>query len=362
MRSCGFPCWPAVLALLGGSLWFGAAHAQEEPLTVVSWGGVYTESQVHAYYEPFTERTGVPIDSVDYDGNFNDVIEQVESGDIEWHVVDVTLADAIRGCEGGYLEPIPPSILPPAPDGTPAMEDFLPNTLHECAVGLIVWSTVFVYDAGRFAEDDRPNSIADVFDLDAYPGTRGFRRTPRNTIEWALMADGVAPEDVYRVMNSPAGIDRAYATLDGIRDDIRWWEDGSAPQEWLADGSVAITAAYNGRVFNSIVQEGRNWDYVWDGQIWEIDLWVIPRGAPNLSRILEFVAFSTGTQPLADQTEYVSYAPVRRSSLPMVRREYQPHMPTAPGNFRNALQNDFIWWSENQARMDERFDAWLGDQ
>jgi len=351
-------------AVLAGLVVIPTANLQadaDESLTVVSWGGVYTESQVYAYYEPYTERTGVEINSVDYAGDFNDVIEQVESGEIEWQVVDVTLADAIRGCDGGYLEPIPPSILPPAPDGTPAMDDFLPNTLHECAVGLILWSTLFVYDRDQFPEDEAPSSIADVFDLDAYPGVRGFRRTPRNTLEWALMADGVDPDDVYAVMQDDAGIDRAFAMLDTIRDEIRWWEDGSAPQEWLADQEVAITAAYNGRMFNPIVQEGENWDYIWDGQIWEIDLWAVPRGAPNLSRILDFVAFTTGTEPLAEQTEIVSYAPARRSSLPLVRSEYQPHMPTAPANFRNALQNNFLWWAENQERMDERFDAWLGE-
>lgn len=352
----------SVLALAAALSMVPAAHSDEpDPLTIVSWGGVYTDSQRYAYYEPFTERTGIPIESVDYAGDFNEVIDQVESGEVTWSAVDVTLADAIRGCDGGYLEPIPPSILEPAPDGTPPMDDFLPNTLHECAVGLILWSTLFVYDVDQFPGGDEPGSIADVFDLESYPGPRGFRRTSRNTLEWALMADGVAPEEVYMVLDTDEGVERAYAMLDSIRDDIRWWEDGSLPQQWLDEGSVAMTAAYNGRVFNSIVHEGRNWNYIWDGQIWEIDLWAVPRGAPNLARILEFVRFSTGTEPLAAQTEVVSYAPARRSSLPLVRPEYQSHLPTAPGNFRNALQNDFEWWARHQDRMDEHFNAWLGE-
>lgn len=350
----------ALLALGAGAV--RADDAEEDPITIVSWGGTYTESQEHAYYEPFTEETGIPIDSVDYDGNFDDVIEQVESGSVDWQLVDVTLADAIRGCNGGYLEPIPPDILPPAPDGTPAMEDFLPNTLHECAVGMILWSTLFVYDVEDFPEDEQPRTIADVFDTDSYPGERGFRKTPRNTLEWALMADGVDPDDVYEVMREEDGIDRAFDKLDTIRDEIRWWEDGTTPREWLAEDEVPISAIYNGRAFNAMVHEDQDWEYIWDGQIWEIDLWAIPRGAPDLSNVLEFVAFATSTEPLAAQTEIMSYAPARRSSLPLVRSEYQRHMPTAPANFRNAVQNNFIWWSENQERMDERFDAWLGEE
>lgn len=346
------------LGLIGLTPAVGAA--EQEPITVVSWGGVYQESQRESYMKPFTEKTGIPIEEDEYGGDFDDVIAQVESGDVKWSVVDVTLADAIRGCEGGYLEPIPPTILPPAPNGTPAIEDFLPNTLHECAVGEILWSTLFAYNTTAFS-GEAPDTVEDVFNTNAFPGKRGLRKTPRNNIEWALMADGVAPRDVYEELRTDAGVQRAFSKLDELRGSIEWWESGSKPQEWLDDGTVSISAAYNGRIFNAVVKQGKSFDYIWDGQIWEIDLWVIPRGADNLANILEFVAFSTGTRPLAEQTEYVSYAPARKSSLPLIRQEYRSHMPTSPANFRNSLQNDFIWWAENQQRMDERFDAWLGE-
>jgi len=337
---------------------FAAEGEGPDPITVVSWGGVYQKSQREAYFKPFTEKTGIPMKEATYPGDFDKVIEQVESGDVQWDVVDVTLADAIRGCEGGYLEPIPPSILPPAPDGTPAMKDFLPNTLHECAVGEILWSTLWAYNNNAY-KGETPDTVEDVFNVEKFPGKRGMRKTPRNNLEWALMADGVAPEDVYSVLSTDEGVDRAFAKLDSIRDQVQWWSDGSKPQEWLADGTVNISTAYNGRVFNAIVKQNKPLEYIWDGQMWEIDLWVIPRGADNLANILRFVSFATGTRPLAEQTEYVSYAPARKSSLPLVRREYQSHMPTAPGNFRNALQNNFLWWAGNQEAMDERFNAWL---
>lgn len=346
---------PALALLLVPAL---AARADPQPLTIVSWGGVYQESQREAYFEPFTEKTGIPIREDEYTGDFDAVIEQVESGNVTWDLVDVTLADAIRGCENGYLEPIPPSILPPAPDGTPAMQDFLPNTLHECAVGEILWSTLWAYNRESFP-GEAPDSVADVFDTERFPGARGMRKTPRNNLEWALMASGVAPEDVYARLRTEAGIERAFAALDSIRERIRWWESGSTPQQWLAEGEISVSTAYNGRVFNAIVKQDQPFAYIWDGQIWEIDLWVIPRGADNLADVLEFVAFATGTRPLAEQAEYVSYAPARKSSLPLVRPEYQSHMPTAPANFRNALQNDFLWWAEHQEEMDERFNAWL---
>lgn len=357
-RICTIPvlACAALTALAPG----GPAAAEDRAITVVSWGGIYQKSQREAYFKPFMDETGIAIEEQEYDGDFDDVIVQVESGDVTWDVVDVTLADAIRGCEGGYLEPIPPSILPPSPDGTPAMEDFLPNTLHECAVGEILWSTLWAYNVEAF-DGDGPRTVQDAFDIERFPGRRGMRRTPRNNLEWALMADGVEPESVYGILGTDEGVERAFTRLDSIRQEIEWWQDGSSPQEWLASGRVTISTAYNGRVFNAIVKQDQPFDYIWDGQIWEIDLWAVPRGARNLASVLEFVAFATSTRPLAAQSEYVSYAPARKSSLPLVRREYQPHMPTAPGNFRNALQNNFLWWAENQEKMDERFNAWLAE-
>jgi len=348
----------AACTFAGAALAASGSGGDNGAIRITSWGGVYQKSQREAYFKPFTKKTGIPIKEDKYDGNFDAVIKQVKSGNVHWDLVDVTLADAIRGCNNGDLEPIPPSILPPAPDGTPAMQDFLPNTLQECAVGEILWSTLWAYNKKAFGKNP-PKTVEDVFNVDKFPGKRGMRKTPRNNLEFALMADGVAPKDVYSTLSTDAGVKRAFAKLDSIRDHIKWWQDGSKPQKWLADGTVTLSTAYNGRIFNSIVKKDEPLAYVWDGQLWQIDLWAIPRGAKHLANVLKFVSFSTGTKPLAAQTEYVSYAPARKSSLPLVRPAYQKYMPTAPGNFRNAVQSNFLWWADHQKSMNERFDAWL---
>ena len=72
-----------------------------------------------------------------------------------------------------------------------------------------------------------------------------------------------------------------------------WWEAGAQPPQMLADGEVVMTSAYNGRLFNAIVKEKKPFVIVWDGQIWALDVWGIPKGAPNLQEALEFVKYST---------------------------------------------------------------------
>ncbi|MEM9205650.1 MAG: ABC transporter substrate-binding protein [Pseudomonadota bacterium] len=340
-----------------------AAHATD--LTVVSWGGAYTKSQVEAYHKPFTAETGTNIISEDYNGGIAEIKAQVEAGNVTWDVVDVELSDAVRACDEGLAEPIDKSILPPAPDGTPATEDFIAGTLDvECAVPTIVWSTIFAYDSSKI--ETGPTTIADFFDLEAFPGKRGLRKSPKANLEMALMADGVAGEDVYEVLSTPEGIDRAFAKLDSIKSEVVWWEAGAQPPQLLADGEVAMTTAYNGRIFNAVASEDKPFNIVWDGQVWDLDLWIIPKGAPNKDAALEFVKYSTDTQRLADQASWISYGPTRQSSSSLVGSFHDnpdlkmaPQMPTAPENFTNAIQNDFEFWADYQDELNERFNAWL---
>ena len=339
----------------------GAALASES-ITVVSWGGAYTKSQVEAYHKPWMAKTGNQVVSEDYNGGLAEIKAQVEAGTVTWDLVDVELSDAIRGCDEGLLEEIDHSILPAAPDGTPASEDFIEGALSDCAVANIVWSTVFAYDSSKTPGVD---SIDDLFDLEAFPGKRGLRKNPKSLLEMALMADGVPAADVYATLETDEGVDRAFAKLDTIKDSVVWWEAGAQPPQLLADGEVVMTTAYNGRIFNAAAGEGKPFEVVWDGQIMDFDLWVMPKGAPNKEAALDFLAYSTDTQRLADQASWISYGPARKSSGPLVglyndgKTEMGPHMPTAEANLANALVNNFEFWADNQDELNERFNAWL---
>jgi putative spermidine/putrescine transport system substrate-binding protein len=350
-------------SILGAGLLIGATAANAGDITVVSWGGAYTKSQIEAYHKPWIAKTGNGIKSEDYSGGIAEIKAQVEAGNVTWDIVDVELSDAIRACDDGLLEVIDHSTLPAGADGTPATEDFLEGTLHECAVANIVWSTIFAYDKTKIANG--PTTIADFFDLEKFPGKRGMRKGAKPNLEFALMADGVAAKDVYDVLETPEGVDRAFAKLSTIKDSVVWWEAGAQPPQLLADGEVAMTTAYNGRIFNAVANEDKPFEIVWDGQIWDLDLWVIPKGAKNKDLALDFLKFSTATEQLAKQASYISYGPARMSSAPLVGKfegkdiDMGPQMPTAPKNLANAVQNNFDFWADNADQLNERFNAWL---
>jgi putative spermidine/putrescine transport system substrate-binding protein len=359
---------PAITKVLPGlALWavaLGPLQAQEPAtppsLTVVSWGGAYTRSQILSYVVPYEQQAGARIEVEDYNGGLDQIRAQVDSYNTRWDLVDMELPDVIRGCEEGLLEKIDHSMLPAAPDGTPAQEDFLPGLLPECGVGQVVFSTVMAYDTTRFA-DEPPQSLKDFFDTSKYPGKRGLRRTPRINLEWALMADGVAPEKVYETLSTAEGVQQALEKLDDIKSHIVWWESGAEPAQLLANGEVAMTSAWNGRIADAI-DKGTPAAIVWDHQVWEFDLWAIPKRTRNhnLQSVLDFVTFATTTERLAEQAKYIAYGPARKSSMGLVPEEARPELPTAEVNTATALHLDGQWWAENQSRLERQFNEWVG--
>ncbi len=342
----------AVWLTLGGPV---AAH---DGITIASWGGAYTRSQMLAYVKPFRKETGRQVFMVDFNGGLDEVRNQVESANVTWDVVSLQLSDAVSGCEEGLLEKIDAAALPPAPDGTPAAQDFLPGGLHECAVGDILWSTVVAYQSERY-KDDPPTTIADFFDLKKFPGPRGLRRTPQVNLEWALMADGVASDLVYATLSTEEGIERAFQVLDLIKLQAVWWEAGSEPARLLADDRVVMTSGYNGRLYVAAQLKGQDLAILWDGQVRDLNLWGIPKGSDRLTEALEFIKFATDTQRLADQALHIAYGPARASSMNLINDEVKPSLPTAPANIDNVLQFDSQWWAEHHEEMQRRFDAWL---
>ncbi|WP_138471426.1 ABC transporter substrate-binding protein [Poseidonocella sp. HB161398] len=352
--------------ILTSALVAAGVAAQAEELAVMSWGGAYSKSQVEAYHKPFTEKTGVTVVDVVADNPATPIKAQVEAGNVTVDVADVEYADAMALCDEGLLEEIDPSILAAGADGTAAMDDFLPGAVTDCFVATIVFSTMYAYDDTVFT-GEKPTTIADFFDLEKFPGKRGLRKTPKVNLEMALMADGVAPDEVYDMLETDEGLDRAFAKLDTIKDSVVWWEAGAQPPQLLADGEVAMTTAYNGRIFAAAVSEGKPFVSVFNGQVYEYDGYVIPLGAPNKDLAMEFLAFATQTQQLADQAKWISYGPARKSSGPLVglfedgKTEMGPYMPTAEQNLEVALPSNFEFWADRNVELSERFNAWLAN-
>ncbi|MEJ2534283.1 MAG: ABC transporter substrate-binding protein [Gammaproteobacteria bacterium] len=346
-----------VLATLGLVLCgVPAGEAQDRELTVVSWGGSYTRSQILGFVRAYEQATGVDVEMIDYEGGIDEIRSQVRSWNVKWDVVDLEMLSALDACEEGLLEPIDAAKLKPAPDGTPPQEDFLEGALIECGAGNVAASTIIAYDRTRISRP--PASLADFFDVDEFPGQRGLRRTPQTNLEWALLADGVSPDRVYDALGTKEGLDRAFEVLGRIKPFVEWWRLGEDAVRLLETGQVVMTSAYNGRI-SAAAERGRPFAIVWDRQVTFMDVWGIPRNGERTDLAMDFVRFATATESLAAQASHIDYGPLRRSSLELLDEATRAKLPTAPENRKTAFRRDPAWWAEHMAELGPRFERWV---
>ena len=352
----------------------GAAYADDHmasDMTLVSWGGAYQNSQIKAYAEPYMEMN--PGVSITWDESSAEAVAKLramnEANNVTWDLVDVVAADAMRLCDEGLaMEIDPDEVLADAPDGTSAEDDFGDLLVSDCFIPQIVYSTTFGYREDLVpAGTPAPTDICALFDTETYPGMRSLEKRPINNMEWALLCDGVAKDEVYSVLETEEGQQRALDKLATIKDSVIWWSAGADTPQLLADGEVFMGSTYNGRLFSAIVEQDQPIAMLWDAQVFDLDGWIIPAGLPEdrLNRVLDFVKFATDTQRLADQAKYISYGPARFSSAPLVGKHAElgidmaPHMPTDPENAKNTFLYNYEFWADYRDDIDAKFQAWL---
>lgn len=349
-------------AALAVSFCLASPASADSTLNVATWGGAYGQSQEIAFFEPFAKETGTTIATEIYDGNLGKLKTMID-GDTPIDVVDVSGGALDKLCGDGVLERINVSSLGAAPDGQSVEEDFLPGSLSDCGVASVAWSTAIAFNREAFPKG-QPTHISALLDTARFPGTRGLRNNPRYTLELALLADGVPPESVYSELGTAAGADRAFTALDKIKDDVRFWNRADQPITWLLENKAVMVAGYSGRIFRAAIGDQNRIGILWDGQIYDIDAWAIPKAAKNKKEAMQFISFAMSPARLAAQAQLIAYGPMRKSAVEMVGKhpiidvEVRPFLPTAPENLEKALKFDESWWDANGAALTARFTAW----
>lgn len=351
--------------------------AEPNALAVTTWEGAYAASQRLAYFKPFTEETGIPIKAKTYDGSL-DAIKKIIAKPGGADLIDVSSGVLAKLCNQELLAPINVAKLPPAGGrgaaepgesepavtaSTPVEADFIEDAVSSCGVASMAWAATMVFDKQALGAK-APAKAEDLFDAESFPGRRALPKGPRYTLELALLGDGVAPSDVYPTLATSAGQDRAFATLDKIRSKIVWWSDPATPLRLIRQGKVAMGIAYTGRIFRNAVEAPSQIGIVWDGQIYELDHWAIPKTSRRKKDAVDFIAFASRPDRLAAHAALTAYGPARKSALPLVGShpvvgvEMARFLPTMPEHLENALRYDQSWWDKHGAEIEARFEAW----
>ena len=198
-----------------------------------------------------------------------------------------------------------------------------------------------------------PATWSDFWDLDRFPGKRALRRSPQWMLEIALLADGVAPDQLY-----PLDVDRAFRSLDRIAPAVVVFDAWSEPVDLLASGAAALAVGTNGR-FLTAAEAGASVGISWQQEIVASDYFVIAKGSRHKAAAQKLVQYAVGPEAQARIPRYIDYGPVSRRALDAVPADVLPHLPTAPANFRQAVIFDAGWWREHGEEAGRRYAAWL---
>ena len=335
-------------AILGATLAAGVAVAAgvaiaADSITFVAWGGTTQERQMAVWGESFTELTGTAV-VADGPTDYGKLKAMVESGNVVWDVVDVEADFAYRAAQEGLLEPIDFTVV----DKT----NLDPRYTFEYGTGNFYYAFVLAYNKEALG-GNVPQTWADFFDIEKFPGKRSVIGWPSTGIvEMALLADGVAPEDLY-----PLDIDRAFAKLATIRDHIVFWNSGAESQQLLASGEAPICFCWDTRVSVLMQEEGgENIGMSWNQAIATGDMLVIPKGSPNKDLAMQFIANATTAENQATFAKAALLSPINLQAVDMLDAETMDAI--AFGHLDGQIEIDLNYWVGNADAVTEAWNKW----
>jgi putative spermidine/putrescine transport system substrate-binding protein len=335
----------AATGAVAQSGWPRSSHAQSKQLVVCSWGGAYQEAQRKTMFQPFEKETGIKIIEAS-PTDYGKLKAMVQSGNVEWDLVDVGDLNVIAGMKDNLLEPLDYQTID--------TKGVFPQVVHKYGIGTIYYSTVLAYSTKKYAKGDHPKTWAQFWDVKAFPGPRTMRNNPADNLEFALLADDVPIDKIY-----PLDVERAFRAMDRIKKHVNvWWTTGAQPAQLLSDGEVELATSWSGRIF-AVQKQGAKAALEWNQGKLQWDSWVIPRGSRNKDGAMKFIAWSTQPKPQAAIANEIPYGPVNQKAFEFIGAPAAKDMPTAPENAKRQLMVDPAWWGEHRNVLVERWNAWL---
>lgn len=337
-------CCLAVIMIFAALSLSGCSQSSNT-LVVVTWGGASTDAQREAIFKPFEKEYNckiVEVTPVDY-GKFQ---AMVESGKIEWDVVDCDTDFAIRAEKNGWLEKLDYSKI--------NSNCVSKEMVRDCSIASYTYGYSLGYNNQKFSDGKQPKTWADFWDVDKFPGERTMWKYPVGTLEIALLADGVEMQDLY-----PLDIDRAFNSLDKIKADITlWWSSASQTTQGLCDGSIEIGAMMAGRILeasdnNAPINLEFNQTAIYQ------DSWIVPKGCQNKDLAMEFISFAMDAERQANLAKLYPYAPSMEEGYSFLTDAEKSRQPGNPDVVDTQFYINYEYWAENYDEINERFQEWL---
>jgi putative spermidine/putrescine transport system substrate-binding protein len=325
----------------------GTAQAQTRDLTVVGFGGGFQDNARKHLFQGYAATTGKKVVDDVYNGEVARIAAMVRARDVAWDVVMVEAPELVRGCQDGLFERINWSVV--------KADKFVPNGTLPCGAGAVGFGVALFYDQARVTKG--PATYAQFFDTAAFPGKRSMRNGAKMTLEIALLADGVAPADVYKVLATPAGQDRAFAKLDTVKPSMIWWKSGAQPLQLVGSGEAAYAVGYVGRTALA-ARDGAKYPLLWNTLLYSFDYWAVVKGSPNAAEAMKLVEYMTDEAPLRALAGDWAVSPANKAVAddPAIRAK-NPGM--VANHAAEGLSINTEFWVEFGDDLEKRFALWV---
>lgn len=320
----------------------GGKPYEGQELVVVGWGGALQDAQREAIFKPFEEEYGVTITEVS-PTDYSTVTAMCQNGNIEYDVVNVQPDYAIRMKD--YLEPIDYNIV----DNT----DFDEAWYNDYYVASDLYITAIVYNTDSM-QDKHPTTWAEVWDTTTFLGKRTFWNYPTGTLEAALLADGVEPDQLY-----PLDVDRAFKSLDKIKPEVaKWWDTGAESIQLITNNEASVGCLWGSRV-DEAKSQGQAADLEFNESIVGADAWVVPKGTKKKELAMEFISFATRAEQMAEFMKLYPNGSVNLKAYDLLDKKTLDGLATNPEKVKNQILMNDEWWVENGDEVVSRFTEWL---
>jgi putative spermidine/putrescine transport system substrate-binding protein len=318
-------------------------------MVFASWGGAYQDAVERAWVEPFTEESGIEVYR-DTEPEVARIRAMVETGNVEWDVVTGGGETLMRGADLGLFVEIT--------DDMVDQGEVLPDVRNAYGIPSEIFSTVIGYSRDAFP-DGGPKTFADFWDVERFPGRRALPDRPATVLEAALLADGVAKADVYAVLGTDDGFERALGKVRALKEHVAfWWTSGAQPVQALGSGEVVMALGWNGR-FQSGIDDGLDIEISWDESVAQAGYFMIPTGAPNREQALQFLNYIVRPDVQARLSEWIAYGPITPSSMQYIDDARAARLPSTPERLENAVFMDIEWWAARATETSEAYTAML---
>lgn len=343
----------AVAGLAGVMLTPTSPAQAADQLVVTAGGGSFQDALRKVVFAPFSKATGIKVTDAEYDYGTAKIRAMVKTNTVSWAVVYASQARVQQMCDESIIEPLDWKKLETLGLDRTKFEDV---AFTECGVPAANSSTFVAYDKNQLPNG--PKTIGDFFDLKKFPGKRGlYKDAGGGSLEWALIADGVATKDVYKVLDTPEGIDRAFKKLDTIKKDVIWWTSGGQPIQLLADRQVLMTLVWSSPGYDAIKSSGNRFGMMWDAARVNDTAWVLPKGGPSLLEAYKFLAFAGSASVQAALSNETGIGPLNKDASALVDSAVQPYLPNS--YVGSTFQFDSRFWAAKGDELRQRFNVWL---